>query len=474
MMILLGGSTTAISIKDTNSIFYVDDDNVEGPWDGTLNHPFRYIQDAIENASAADTIKVFPGIYKNPKRNVDVTKTLSIIGNGSSDTFVNRTVSILADSVLFRGFTVKGFDYSTTKNTCCIRIKNSDNCDINNNTIALGLCGIELYDSHDNKVENNCIMERAVTKPSIYLYSSSSNLIRRNHIDIYSRGSGVYLDHCQNNIINENRIYDNIDQSGYPWSGMTHLIFLLFSCNNTISRNNLSHAYRSIGLSSSSHNIIENNTIKNVSTAMRFLASNNNIIQSNIISEVSNGISFWESNNNVVSQNSLIGNDGVGIRLSECCNNIIKSNNITKNSRGIIFNDNTNNNTIYHNNIKENGDKNYSWTGGIRFDGKYGTGGKQGKIFGNNICWNNIQSNYGVGVNLSFGNINNIIENNNFIGNDRHADFSNSWGNSWNSNYWDDMIGFGPKLIFGKIERGAVGISWINIDWRPALKPYDI
>jgi hypothetical protein len=42
--------------------------------------------------------------------------------------------------------------------------------------------------------------------------------------------------------------------------------------------------------------------------------------------------------------------------------------------------------------------------------------------------------------------------------------------NGFDGNYWDDWIGFGPKLI-----RGAVlFIPWIEIDWHPAKEPYDI
>ena len=41
---------------------YVDDDNTAGPWNGTLEYPYRYIQDAIDVSSKDDTIYVFNGI----------------------------------------------------------------------------------------------------------------------------------------------------------------------------------------------------------------------------------------------------------------------------------------------------------------------------------------------------------------------------------------------------------------------------
>ena len=42
---------------------YVDDDNVEGPWDGSSCYPYKYIQDGINNASSDDTVFVRNGLY---------------------------------------------------------------------------------------------------------------------------------------------------------------------------------------------------------------------------------------------------------------------------------------------------------------------------------------------------------------------------------------------------------------------------
>ena len=34
---------------NSNNTIYVDDDNISGPWDGTSEHPYRFIQQAIYN-----------------------------------------------------------------------------------------------------------------------------------------------------------------------------------------------------------------------------------------------------------------------------------------------------------------------------------------------------------------------------------------------------------------------------------------
>jgi len=50
---------------------YVDDDNTSGPWDGTPEHPYQYIQNGINAAVDGDIVQVADGIYtdKGPETN---------------------------------------------------------------------------------------------------------------------------------------------------------------------------------------------------------------------------------------------------------------------------------------------------------------------------------------------------------------------------------------------------------------------
>ena len=44
-------------------ILYVDDNNTEGPWDGSIDYPYRFIKDGVNNAQDDDTVFVKNGIY---------------------------------------------------------------------------------------------------------------------------------------------------------------------------------------------------------------------------------------------------------------------------------------------------------------------------------------------------------------------------------------------------------------------------
>jgi hypothetical protein len=87
---------------------------------------------------------------------------------------------------------------------------------------------------------------------------------------------------------------------------------------------------------------------------------------------------------------------------------------------------------------------------------------------------NNIAGNVPCGVHTVRSTKNVIVENN-FINNSRNAFFYTDFFSfeRWDGNYWDDWRGFGPKIIFGLIEKPILS-PWFNFDWNPAREPYDI
>jgi len=194
-----------------------------------------------------------------------------------------------------------------------------------------------------------------------------------------------------------------------------------------------------------------------------YIASNNNKILGDIISCITHfgevAISLDHSSNNVISGN-IISNHHGGIEVVSSSSNIISKNLLMNNFREAILLRSSNDNNISENIIVNN-------TCGI--DVGYST---NNNINGNEISYNT----YGIEISYS---IKNIIIKNNFIKNivfNAYNIFTTKpfWRNIWDANYWNRARVF-PQFIFGyiKTSKGNI-IPWVNVDWRPAHKPYDV
>ena len=88
----MAAQNTIVIANNSNQedIIYVDDDNTEGPWDGSMEHPYNIIQYAIENASNGDTVFVFSGIYSDYFSEnyacVKITKSINLVGEDKNTT----------------------------------------------------------------------------------------------------------------------------------------------------------------------------------------------------------------------------------------------------------------------------------------------------------------------------------------------------------------------------------------------------
>ena len=66
-------------------ILYVDDDNTLGPWDGSEDHPYKTINDAVKKAYPLWTVFVKSGIY-NEK--IVINKTINLDGENKDNTII--------------------------------------------------------------------------------------------------------------------------------------------------------------------------------------------------------------------------------------------------------------------------------------------------------------------------------------------------------------------------------------------------
>jgi len=311
--------------------WYVDDD-VPGGGNGSKEHPFNQIQDAIDNAMYADTIRVFNGTYYE---HVVVNKLVSLIGNGSEETTIDGeedgdVVKIASDGVIMSGFTL------TNGNNGIFMVSDHNhlfeiNC--SHNTFS----GIYLFASK-NIIENNSLSNN---KYGIYVWDSKDNTFANNSCSNNIRG--IYLEQSSNNILTNNNCSQNHDYG----------IYLLSSKGNIIESNTCnSNSKDGIWLSASNYNMLFNNTCSYNNGGICIVLSRYGIFENNTISNNHNGIWLRSSHNNRL-MDIMFNNNYCGIRISDSNNNFIANSIIVDNVMGISIR-NSENNYAHYNKIINN------------------------------------------------------------------------------------------------------------------------
>ena len=287
ILLFISSGIIPVVISDnpiSTKTIYVDDDNTEGPWDGTQEHPYQWIQDGINAAQDGDTIVVYSGCYYE---NVVIKKSIHLCGSGWEHTIIDgnsegHVISIYHDNVTITNFTVK----NCGEISAVIRIENCNNVTISYNFLT----SIERYTAIDAHPSN--------------ISSLSGISIHGNIINNMTRGilfSCCCYSYIENNLI-ENTIY-GIFLGGY---GMH---------NNTVSKNIIRNCSDGIFLYSyeNERNVITHNNILNCST----------------------GIGL-EGNCNIIKLNEFIGNE-YGIYVCLGRNNEIHFNNFIQNNKSAYF-----------------------------------------------------------------------------------------------------------------------------------------
>ena len=107
-------SLTSKTLKDNSkikncNIIYVDDDNVLGPWNGTINYPYKKINNAIENLTFGQDIFVFNGTYNEI---LTIEKQVKIQGENKFSTIIDgfyksNIIEIRVENVRISNFTIR-------------------------------------------------------------------------------------------------------------------------------------------------------------------------------------------------------------------------------------------------------------------------------------------------------------------------------------------------------------------------------
>ena len=159
LLIILPASVNVLSTEQIDTI-YVDDDNIDGTWDGSLEHPFRLIREGINAASDGDTVFVFNGFYNESR--IRIEKSIILCGENTSSTIIDGNYQheyihgievFFADSVTITNFTIQN-------GWCGIALIESSNAKITHNVIKNNLYGLSIrWKSDQAIVHHNLITE---------------------------------------------------------------------------------------------------------------------------------------------------------------------------------------------------------------------------------------------------------------------------------------------------------------------------
>ncbi len=301
-------------------IIYVDDNNTNGPWDGTSAHPYQHIQDAIENATTENTIYLYKGIYTE---HITIGKTLTITGEQKNSTIIDgeyahTVMSIQADHVTITNLTIRNSGGYTNDTGIMINAKNS--------TIA------------------DCIVYQ--TKTGIHINKTQGNLVQ--NCMLYTNGEGIYLDTSKNTNIERCSLFHNAIGLHLEFSSDMHITYTNFhtnglavfgnnSTNITIDNCNVSDNSDNHGgiiFCFCSHIILEHNVFRHNGMGVNLGASHDvTITNCDFLLNTHFAIILrQESENITISKCIITQNFRFGIYIIENSRCVLTENNIEKNT----------------------------------------------------------------------------------------------------------------------------------------------
>ncbi|MCK5109607.1 MAG: right-handed parallel beta-helix repeat-containing protein, partial [Methanosarcinales archaeon] len=277
MLVIMALAAAAVLVVSAGvgaaaTTWYVDD----GGGDGV---DFTKIQDAVDAASARDTIYVYDGVYNE---HVAISTSITLFGQSESGVTINgggsgNCVQVSSADVAINGFTITNASgYGIYASSSDVDIENvtitgnghygiyfyyGKGFTLRNSTIDGNRGGITYdgYATGDAVVEDNTITDNVGYGMAISLVEGKSATVRNNKIDnnagASSDGIYVYIQGTGGVSTIESNIIENSGRYG---------IYLTGATNSTISRNNiLKNSYGMRLYSSSNVTVFHNNFIEN-------------------------------------------------------------------------------------------------------------------------------------------------------------------------------------------------------------------
>lgn len=436
---------------------YVDDDNTNGPWDGTMDNPYQFIQDGIDHASDDDTVYVSHGYYRE---NIVVSKSIELLGEDRYASIVGYSysgtiVKIVADNVTLSGFSIS--DCGSAPNNAGVMVHTSNNVITNNNfrnndNYGLYVIGV------NNQIYHNNFMKNAY---------HAVDVVSGSTWDAGYPGGGNYWDDY--NGIDDDE--DGIGEISYPTGDYSMDTYPLIHPYGSIYNTDTEEVFLSIQKAIDDDDTKQGQTIKvEKGTYWEHLVISKSIILSggahsgdtvidgrftgNVVTICADDVSIQGFT--IQHSGTMEHNAGILVQGNNCC---LKSNIIYKNFQGIMLQQHVQETIIANNRITDNG-----WNGITLKSGCKNTA----------VYENTLTNNFYAGLGISDAS-NTYLYHNTFQSN-RHQAYDNG------NNIWDDGYpsggNYGDDYTGSDTDGDGIGDTpylipdGINKDRYPLMAPY--
>ncbi|MBN2602898.1 MAG: peptidylprolyl isomerase [Candidatus Thermoplasmatota archaeon] len=314
--------------------WYVDDDNIDGPGDGTQEHPFQFIQDAIDNATYADTIFVYNGTYYE---NVVINKALNLIGENKASTIIdgrklNNSITLVSEGITVSGFSITNGSKILKKeveNWSCagIRIIGSNNKIIDNiiynNTLGI-FC---------KQATNLSICQNTFYNDGINIYPYELERIRPTILRKY------FVHNIYNNTVNGKPLLYYLDKSDFKVPSEFGQLIAVNCKNLEIKNANVNQSDFEVMLVFCSNCLIEKCNFESNDGAFTLLSSYNNVLRYNFFKTSFHGLLLdYGSKFNTIEYNVFSKNKYCGVMIEYFSNfNHVSKNNFYENYAGAFL-----------------------------------------------------------------------------------------------------------------------------------------
>lgn len=196
LVLLVSSLTTMIADAQRSSddssflpkgTIFVDDSNTQGPWNGSSDYPYRYINEGIFYANDGDTVYVMSGLYNET---VLINKLIYLRGQQQDTTIIDgqnngSVIFVQSLQVTIRRFTIRNSGgYSDDAG---IMVK-ANKTSITECTIYRAHAGVSVQNSSQTTISSSRFHTNGFG-----IFTFSSAFVTIDQCILYHNGAGVYL-----------------------------------------------------------------------------------------------------------------------------------------------------------------------------------------------------------------------------------------------------------------------------------------